>query len=257
MDPIVYRYKTLLMQRLVDWTTRGYFSWTSGIVSADRANALAEKFDAQYFVARRRGERLYARKTERANATFVLADLDKSGQLHWWLLVTAGTHPAYQLERLADSRERDGRIDLTGYEMLQLQNDRRNGGKIRWTWRMTDETEAMWEASIRAVIRGRHPHEEVQQLIASLARMPGFHGIRGQADKMRRLLASEWQRAGLGKLDLPDRLLTYTRRLANENYLLSHWLQERYPDLVQQPSTGQLPLLVDEPKRNPDDAEIT
>lgn len=247
MDVLVYRYKTLLMQRLTDWSARGYYAWTSGVIPADRALGLCEKFSTRYAVTRTRHQRRHAKDDGQANAVLLLADLDKQQRLHWWLLVTAGTHPAHSLEKLTDSRERDGRIVVTGYEMLQLQNDRRNGGSIRWTWRMTDSTYATWEANIRGAVRGKHPEEEHREVIASLCRSPGFHGIRTQVDRLLRLLASEWRRAGRGQLDLPARLTPWVRRIADENYLVTDWLRDRYPRVQQIDPSPQFALPIDDP----------
>jgi hypothetical protein len=228
MESLVYRYKTLLMQRLLDWTARGYYAWTNGTVSPDRAIALCEKFDTHYFVSRGVDQRKYRKAKGEANAVLLLADLDHKSDLHWWLLVTHGQHPAWALEQLRDSRDRHTRIEVPGgYEMIQQQNDRRNGGKVRWTWRMKDNTYEMWESNIRSAIRANRPEQEIGTLLANLGRAPGFHVVRSQIHKLKWFMRSEWKRAGLGNFEIPDRQHPYVRRLADEEYTVLHWFRDR------------------------------
>ena len=65
MDTLVYRYKTLLMQRLIDWVSRGYCWYAEGTVKASRAYALCEKFDALYFTGAVRNQRFYRKQKPR------------------------------------------------------------------------------------------------------------------------------------------------------------------------------------------------
>ncbi|MCW3678646.1 hypothetical protein [Burkholderia cenocepacia] len=237
MDTLVYRYKTLLMQRLIDWVSRGYCWYAEGTVKASRAYALCEKFDALYFTGAVRNQRFYRKQNGKGNAALLLADIEQNGTLHWWLLVTDGVHPAHQSESLLDVRDRANRIRLTGYELLQLTNDKRNGGKVRWTWRMIDETFDAWQARIRAVSRGRAPLEEMPSVIRELYRSPGFHGNRTQVSKLTRYLRYEWERAGRrsDELAIPS-AIHYVKRLADEDFTIRHWLAANYPDLVPAPA---------------------
>lgn len=116
----VIRYKTLLMQRLLDAVRHGYHHYTSGQVPAEKALAFCQKFAERYDVALNRDQRAYRKRLGKGNARLVLADLAKSGVLHWFLLVSEGDHPARQQEPLRDALDSSTRIRVDDYELLRL-----------------------------------------------------------------------------------------------------------------------------------------
>jgi hypothetical protein len=230
---LVIRYKTLLMQRLLDSVRHGYHRYTAGTVPAERALALCAKFDKRYGVALNVNQRNYRKKQGQGNARLLLADLDKNGTLHWFLLVSAGVHAANEMERLHDALNRGSRIRVTGYELLELTREKNKGGGVRLTWRMTDEAFRTWHHSIRAVMRASRGAEDVTELVRSLYQTPGFGATRVQVGKLVAFLRGEWIRAGrdLKDLSLPGNL-PYVRRIADQPYAVTDWLreQEKQPD---------------------------
>ena len=133
----VIRYKTLLMQRLLDMVRHGYRYHASGVVSAERASALCDKFHDRYEVFLNMNQRAYRKGLGQANARLMLADLDHDGSLHWFLMVTDGEHAAHKLEKLKDALVQGERVHVSGYEWLKVPHSKAAGGGVRLTWRMT------------------------------------------------------------------------------------------------------------------------
>jgi hypothetical protein len=227
-EPLVIRYKTLLMQRLLDLVRHGYRRHTSGIVSAERSQALCEKFQARYDVFLNMNQRAYRKASGKANARMILADLDRNGSLHWFLMVTDGEHAAHTLENLRDALAQGERVHVSGYELLKLPHSKAAGGGVRLTWRMTTETERQWRYQIRSTVRSRRADELVAGLVRSLYQTPGFHTTRYQVGKLVAFLSAEWERSGrqVEGLPLPG-ALPYVRRMADEDFTLDDWLAAR------------------------------
>lgn len=227
-DPLVIRYKTLLMQRLLDQVRHGYHYHASGVVSTERAKALCEKFQARYEVFLNMNQRAYRKGLGKANARLMLADLDHDGSLHWFLMVTDGDHAAHKLEKLKDALVQGERVHVSGYELLKLPHSKAAGGGVRLTWRMTTESERQWRFTIRSAIRSRRADDVVAGLVRSLYQTPGFHTTRYQVGKLVAFLSAEWVRSGrrIEALRLPG-ALPYVRRMADENFTLDDWLAAR------------------------------
>lgn len=224
-EPIVIRYKTLLMQRLLDLVRHGYRHHTSGTIKADRAEALCVKFGERYDVFLSENQRAYRKTLGKANARLILADIERAGTLHWFLMVTDGENEAHKLEKLRDALSQGERVHVTGYELLKLPHAKAAGGGVRLTWRMTEETERAWRYQIRSTVRAKRADELVPVLVRSLYQTPGFHTTRVQVGKLVAFLTGEWVRSGrkAEALTLPG-ALPYVRRMADENFTLYDWL---------------------------------
>jgi hypothetical protein len=146
----------------------------------------------------------------------------------WWqphaesvvfaLLLTPGQHAARQLEKLLDAAERDGRLTLGDYELVQRPRD----GKAApaWTWRLTEEAYEGWRARVLEVVRGGNDFV-VQQLITDLTATPGFAGVREQVKKLKALFRAEWARRR-GKQSMPTLpRQRFVQRLENKGQRLS------------------------------------
>ncbi|AKK25125.1 hypothetical protein [Pandoraea oxalativorans] len=222
---IVIRYKTLLMQRLLDLVRHGYRHHTAGTVKADRAEALCVKFGERYDVFVNMNQRAYRKTLGKANARLILADLDHGESLHWFLMVTDGEHDAHKLEKLKDALSQGERVHVSGYELLKLPHAKAAGGGVRLTWRMCAETERAWRFQIRSTVRSKRADELVPVLAKSLYQTPGFHTTRVQVGRLVAFLTAEWVRSGrkADALALPG-ALPYVRRMADENFTLYDWL---------------------------------
>ena len=239
-DPLVLVSRQTLMQRVADYVRTGHVHWTTGEIAIERAPALVRKFARLYDVDLDRNRRFRAKQLGEADAVLLLLQAPAGGAtLRWVLLVTAGEHPAHQLERLDDATTRDGRVHLFDYELLHMAKPGRRRtpaasqtsgqarerhpdrlplqepepGRLVLTWRMRAEVYEMWRNRALGAARG-HNTFVLETFLADLYRAPGFWGIRQQVGKIVGLLRREHRRrhgslAGCPKL---PRLYYVTRR---------------------------------------------
>ena len=113
--PVLTR-RNVLMQRVLDNVTRGYWHHTSGTVAAPRALPMVEKFCDRYGIADGKDKRYRRRQLGGGNATLLLAPTDNLTTLKWFLMVTEGDHLAHREESLRDARAKPGRITIDGFE---------------------------------------------------------------------------------------------------------------------------------------------
>jgi len=210
--PSVLLHKTSLMQRLADSLRHGAVHWTAGTVPLHRAYRLATKF-ADFYATNLSADQRYRRKRDgRGNAQLLLwREYEESSEIHWFLLVTAGDHPAHAHERLRNARF--DRITVTGYELVQ--QTRAGQEKPAWTWRMTAGHYEAWRGSMVEVVR-RHADMALAQAWQSLHRSPGFAPIRRQVRKVAALCRAEWKRTRSGPFPAPRIRVPYVSRLRHE-----------------------------------------
>lgn len=224
IDHPILLHKTSLMQRIADWVRVGYHHWTSGTVEADKAAALVRKFTRYYRIDLDRNRRARAKKAGEGCAVFLAWECSP-GVLSWFLLVSAGDHPAHQLEKLRDALDPHGRITLTGYELVRA--TRAGAASPSWTWRMSPSTYEDWRRRIIETVR-RGDALTIRQAIASLYRVPGFAGCRAHVKKCLNLFKAEWKRSrGSELFPAMPRLLPYVRRVESASVGLSVWLAGR------------------------------
>lgn len=220
----VQEYKAAFMQRLGDHVRFGYTHWTSGVVSADRAQSLAKKFHSRYGTELTRHQKAYARGEGQASAALILWS-ESPGQLRWVLMLTPGDNLAHELEHLKDATTAGGRIVFTGYEMVQL--PRRGSERPAWTWRMTSETYDAWrERILRSARRGP---DTLSEQLAELARTPGFAGCRAQVRKLLQLAHAEARRrlgAAANMVGYPAHI-GYVQRLSQSGLSLPAWIRQQ------------------------------
>lgn len=223
----VQRYKAAFMQRIADHVRLGYTQWTSGSVTAQRAQALVRKFHQRYGVGLTRHQKAYARSQGKASAVLILWEA-RPGVLQWALMLTPGDNLAHELEKLEDATTAYGRIVVTGYELVQL--PRRGCKQPAWTWRMTGDTSDGWrERVLRSARRGA---DALSEELKELARTPGFAGCRAQVRKLLQLARAEAGRR-LGNtattVSYPPRI-GYVQRLSQTGVPLLTWVrQQRSP----------------------------
>ena len=221
MSCSVIVHRTSLMQAVGDRVRTGYRLYCTGTVTADRAASWVRKASRYYAVDLDRSRRARA-KQRGEGCAYLLLHEDVPGLLVWVLLVTAGDHPAHQLERLRDVLDPAQRLELFGYELVRLTKP----GTCRpvWTWRMSALIyQALRTRVIDTVRRG--DTRAVRQLVVSLYRSAGFYGVRSQVGRAVALLKAEWRRRR-GSEPLPHlpRILPYVRRLPIESVSLPVWL---------------------------------
>jgi hypothetical protein len=223
MSAKVILHKTALMLQIQDYVRVGYRYWTAGTVTSDSALAWARKADRLYNVFHDRSRRARAKKERgEGSAVLLMHEIAGSGKLWWILLVTPNENLAHQLEPLKDALDRSSRIELTGYELCHLTKPGVAAPVL--TWRMTRATYENRRTHIIDIIR-RGGAREIRQLIVSLHRSPGFHGIRRQVKACRMLIRGCWRRCKGSQPfpSMPSRVL-YLRRRKVLSVPLVTWL---------------------------------
>ena len=228
-DPLVLTWRAAYMQRIADYVRLGYWRWTSGEVSLERAPAFVQKFAALYRVDASRGQRLRLRRAGLGAARLLLfaPKVDSRqgpAKLSWVLLVSDGEHPAAALEKLRDTRSAGERIRVGGYELVLL--PRKDSPRPAWTWRMHEERYQAWRD--RVVEAARKPWLSAEaDIIKGLYSVPGFAGIRSQVGYLVSLWRREWKRRRNASARFPALpQLRYVQRLRNAGVPLSRLARE-------------------------------
>lgn len=147
---------------------RNYF-YVTGLVPRDKAVRVAKKFAG----------RRYSNRVHRV--WFYDAQEDR---FRFWLLTTNPEHLLCHGEAVLDARRHGSRITLADLEMKRLERAVRHPEGHReprktWTWGFTPEAYRRYEAIGRRLAAHRDPRQG-QRLVAELARLPGFSGVRYQ-----------------------------------------------------------------------------
>ncbi|WP_258193326.1 hypothetical protein [Paraburkholderia sp. BL25I1N1] len=165
--------KTAAMSRVLDMVPRGYHRYISGIVSAAKAKALAQKFHARYGIGCTPSQRLTRKSKGIANAVFVMYWPEMTDSVEWLLLATDGNGLDGEALRLVSDSPR---LTWLGYELV------RHPARARavWTWRRTKEEMTNLHALV-ALQAGQRRYAALSETLIRIARQPGFHGIRAQS----------------------------------------------------------------------------
>jgi len=160
------------LTRVLNFVPRGYCRAFSGAVAPEKMAALASKFDHRYGIADTPSQRFTRKRAGRANAVLVLYAPPGSPVVHWLILCTEGA--GFDGEQLRPLEKKPW-LQLAGYDLVR-HND---AGKLSWTWRRPKKEMADHHAMLRHLC-GAQRWDSVGQYLASVARQPGFHGVRGQ-----------------------------------------------------------------------------
>lgn len=173
-NPLVFDRKSVFMQRIADHARAGYLHWASGEIPVQKAALLAQKFADLYLVGPTKDARFKRKKLGLGNAVLLLWEGQGATKsyVYFVLMVSAGDHPAHQLERLQDAQS--SRIQVTSYELLEL--PRAGQDHPAWTRRMTAEAYKHWEYRIEQATKSRNP-KLAAAAFYSLYQSPGFAGI--------------------------------------------------------------------------------
>ena len=189
----VYRYKTDVMRKLQHYVSHGYENYVTGIVHPRKIRSLIYKLDDRYNFNLTTQQRYRARIKGLANVQF-LAWQKSDSEIYFWVLSTSGESLFFDLEskNIKSASSKKDRIELTGYELLQLPARNRPAS---WTWRMQKANYETWIFRIQNTVRHRSD-DGLRQIVWSLSRSPGFAGIRNQVLGLKKLIQAELRRAG-------------------------------------------------------------
>lgn len=206
----------ITMQRMSNVVVQGNYHWIGGSVRADKALAMASKFDQKWGLSQSKDQRYRRRKNGEATFRFFLYPQFEGGFLDWFLLRTDGTHPSMDSEQWRRVDDARSRIIWRGYELIQLpytkaQRDAfkasgRQVGTKSWTWQMSAEYETYLRKRIRSAVgqekasNGRNL-QLFSQVLHALNRAPCHRGVRSQIYDLRKYVNQCRRRAGLASYD--------------------------------------------------------
>jgi len=190
-------HKSGCMQQMLNYISRGSTRYFQGIVSAKSAVQFVEKFDQKYATGLDKDQRAYRKKNYgQASARLMLHPLqdEDAPTLQWICFLSEGDHPALEEEAILNGDDKRSRL-VFDRRFEAIQYTAKGAGKS-WTWRMTKDALAVQKQKIiDAIRRPRGDEGEIRQLIMSLYKLPGFHGIRGDVAQLTSLAHGEWQRS--------------------------------------------------------------
>ena len=217
-DHFVFSKKSAFMQRICDLVRTGHVQYVQGHVSIDKARLLVDKFESRFAIST---QKLAASRIRKAGGStsrlLLLKQQSDDSNLVWILLHQAGRVPEIS-EKWRDAIF--DRIALTGYELVR--QTKPEEPKPVWTWRYTRSRHEELCEAIRLSIRQKRD-QDLNQLIHTISRTPGFAGARSQVKKLKELIESEWKRTRGVKETMPkfpDRI-GYIRRIADVGMKLS------------------------------------
>lgn len=195
--------KTAALSRVLDSVPKGYIYFTAGTCAAGKAERLAQKFHELYGIGCTPAQRITRKKHGLANALLVLfwpsglesesasdvspaqptergsaepvSCLPMGTPVNWLLLVTEGSGPVWESEKLRLVQEKP-RLNWLGYELVR----HTVRGKTTWTWRRTKEAMENLYQLLGEQLNRRH-QSAVAGTLERVARQPGFAGIREQS----------------------------------------------------------------------------
>lgn len=189
--------KRAAMRVILETVQRGSRYWCAGRVHPEKALGFAEKMAKLYHADANAAQRAYAKRMGRANTT-VLMFPGNAESILWWLLVTPGTGLVHEREKLMDAHDKRSRLTwLDQYELVHEQRSRTEGGGRHWTWRLTAPRFAQLDAAMRELAASHGGHDrrdDLDALVQSLMRMPGYHGVRAQVQALLNIGRETWAR---------------------------------------------------------------
>jgi hypothetical protein len=175
---------------------------------------LAAKFAGLYLTELTEDQRGHRRRRGHGNARLFMHPSYLLPEVHWWILLTEGDHPAKAAEAKNLAAVTDPRWRLTFQDQFEAVRLPREGDTTRWTWRLTPKYQASLRGRYSELLRHRKDGRELAQALRALHRLPGFHGIRRQVIEMLHEVEEEWKRVhptGMKK-PLPAGFQPFVRR---------------------------------------------
>jgi hypothetical protein len=206
------------MQRISDLVGTGHVHYVQGVVDIEKAGFLAGKFETRYAICQTKLQASRARKAGMSSTRLrFLRRSENTTELEWILLQAPGSEPD-QSEKWRNALE--DRVSVTGYELVRITKP--NEPRPVWTWRYSRVRHDELRNSLIQSIRQKRDRE-LEALIHSIWRSPGFAGIREQVKKFDSLIKFEWQRARKASEQMPDipTRIGYVRRLKDVGCKLS------------------------------------
>lgn len=184
--------KAAAMSYLQLLVSTGYRNWTSGEMHFSKVEAFASKINSLYDVEATQSQRETLKKKGKVATKLVIYPHDKDKtKVMFWLLATPGSGLIHEREKLSDALK----VPLTWrdqYSLTQIQRDRKQGGKITWTWQMQKE----YFKDQLAMTKGAADSGEqaLQDYFGRIGHMPMFSGIRDQVNDLNDYGRKTWHK---------------------------------------------------------------
>ena len=155
-----------------------YRFWTRGEMHFSKAEAFASKINSLYNVEATRSQRDTLKKKGKVAVMLVIYPHDKDKtKVMFWLLATPGKGLIHEREKLSDALK----VPLTWrdqYNLAQIQRDRKQGGKVSWSWQMQNEYFKDQLATTKSAADSGE--QALNDYFSRISHMPMFSGIRDQ-----------------------------------------------------------------------------
>jgi hypothetical protein len=225
VDPFVMTKKAVYMQRIADLARLNHTRYIQGQIAPDKAGYFAAKMDLNYHCFADKVTAFRARKVGFCSSRLLFFHTKSQTNLSWILMVTEGEWPTPHRgnEKWQDPTLPAGRLAFSGYELVR--HIRSGNASPSWTWRYTSRQYDTLRDQIVLSIR-RHNNSELEKLIDTIWRSPGFAGVRDQVKKFAELIKGEWTRTGAGDMPKLPKGMGFVRRLPDKGKVLSKLLKD-------------------------------
>jgi hypothetical protein len=169
----ISRTKTQAMNRVLDLIPKGYVFYTSGLVAANKTEALAQKFHDKYGIGCTPAQRITRKRDGKANACLVMYWPENAQTVEWLLVATQGIGLESEAMHRVDVKPR---LVWLGYELVRYTTRQ----KASWTWKRTAEQMRDWYNLLTSQLNPKQMYK-VPSTLAVIANQPGFHGLREQS----------------------------------------------------------------------------
>lgn len=169
----IARTEAAALSRLIYSVTRGYLRYTSGTISADKAEYLANKFHRIHHIAATPSQRYSRKRKGLANATLVMYWPEEAKTVHWLLLFTDGELNSHEKLRHVEAKHR---LQWIRYELYRYTMK----GRLSWSFkRPKGDMEAL--IGLLHERLNRRDYSAVERLLEQAASQPGFRGVKAQS----------------------------------------------------------------------------
>lgn len=221
-NPTIFRYRSVYLQRIADYVRKGYIYSTSGTIAAKKVGDLGQKFHSFYHCFASKNQRMLTKKAGRANCTLLfyipkISEIDAETVVQWTLLFTAGDSVAHKLEKLTDATNPKTKITHHNLELVQL--PRPGQATPAWTWRFDAKHYEHLRDTVIAMSKvTRGQTSALEDFLETLAKTPGFAGVRHQVKQLFKLARASVKRYSADTVELNIPKHRYLQRLENGTF---------------------------------------
>lgn len=168
----IARTEAAALSRIVFAVSKGSSRYTSGTISADKAEYLANKFHRLHGIAATPSQRYTRKRKGLANGTLVMYWPEEAKTVHWLLLFTDGELNSHEKLRHVEVKPR---LQWIRYELYRYTMK----GRLSWSFkRPKGDMEAL--VGLLHELLNKRQHNAVERLLEQAAKQPGFRGVRNQ-----------------------------------------------------------------------------